>query len=88
MKNHSQLIVARHLREKIRPIVLVLTIREGEEKGIYSAVIVKDQIGEECAVTMVLARKSTIWRRAVVKTLLRGSESCHERQTYCRTNQK
>ena len=27
--------------------------------------------GEECAVAMVLSRKSTIWRRAIVKTLLR-----------------
>ena len=33
--------------------------------------IVKDQTGEECAVPMVLSRKSTIWRRAIVKTLLR-----------------
>ena len=31
----------------------------------------KDQIGQECAVAMVLSRKSTIWRRAIVKTLLR-----------------
>ena len=36
MKNHSHLTVARHLREKIHPIVLVVTIREGEEKGICS----------------------------------------------------
>ena len=34
MKNHSHLTVARHLREKIHPIVLVVTIREGEEKRI------------------------------------------------------
>ena len=33
MKNHSHLTVARHLREKIHPIVLVVTIREGEVKG-------------------------------------------------------
>ena len=39
MKNHSHLTVARHLREKIHPIVLVVTIREGEEKGICSAVM-------------------------------------------------
>ena len=77
MKNHSHLTVARHLREKIHPIVLVVTIREGEEKGICSAAmrellrIVKDQVGEECAVAIVLSRKSTIWRRAIVKTLLR-----------------
>ena len=37
MKNHSHLTVARHLREKIHPSVLVLTIREGEEKGMSSA---------------------------------------------------
>ena len=33
--------------------------------------IVKDQIGEDCALAMVLGRKSTIWRRAIVNTLLR-----------------
>ena len=33
--------------------------------------IIKDQVGEGCAVAMVLSRKSTIWRRAIVKTLLR-----------------
>ena len=36
--------------------------------------IVKDQIGEECAVAMVLSRKSTIRRRAIVKTLLRKGQ--------------
>ena len=41
MKNHSHLTVARHLREKIHPIVLVVTKREGEEKGICSAVMRK-----------------------------------------------
>ena len=80
MKNHSRLTVARHLREKI-PIVLVVKIREGEGKGICSAVmrellsIVKDETGEECAVAMVLSRKSTIWRRAIVKTLLRKRQT-------------
>ena len=74
MKSHSLMTVAKHLREKIHPIVLVVTIREGEEKGFCSAVMkellrfVKDQIGEECAVAMVPSRKSTIWRRAIVKT--------------------
>ena len=66
MKNHSHLTVARHLREKIHPIVLVVTIRKGEERGMCSAAmrellrIVKDQVGEGCAVAMVLGRKSTI----------------------------
>ena len=64
----------------IHPIVLVVTIREGEVKGICSAAmrelirIVKDQVGEECAVAMVLSRKSTIWRRAIEKTLLRKKQ--------------
>ena len=50
MKNHSHLTVTRHLHEKIHLIVLVVTIREGEEEGICSAVmrellrIVKDPI--------------------------------------------
>ena len=80
MKNHSHLTVARHLREKIHPIVLVLTIGEDEEEGICSAAmrellrIVKDQIGEECAVAMVLSKKSTIWRTAIVNTLLRKGQ--------------
>ena len=50
--------------------MLVVTIRGGEEKGKCSAVmrellrIVKDQIGENSAVAMVLSRESTIWRGA------------------------
>ena len=39
MKNHSHQTDARHLREKIHPIVLVVIFREGEEKGICSAVM-------------------------------------------------
>ena len=67
MKNHSHLTVVRHLREKIHPSVLVVTTREGEERGMCNAAlrellsIVKDQIGEKCAVAMVLSRESTIW---------------------------
>ena len=33
--------------------------------------IIKDQVGEECAAAMVLSRKSIIWRKATVKTLLK-----------------
>ena len=49
MKNHRHLTVARHLREKIHPSVLVVTIGKGEERGMCSAAlrellrIVKDQ---------------------------------------------
>ena len=77
IKNHSHLTVARHLCEKTNPIVLVVAIREGEEKEICSAVmrellrIVKDQIREECAVAMVLRR------RAIVKTVLRKRQMKH-----------
>ena len=64
LKNHSHLTVARHLREKIHPIVLVVTIREGEERGICSAAlrelfgIVKDQIEERGVVIIVMNRES------------------------------
>ena len=34
----------------------------------------EDQVGEGCAVAMVLSRKSTNWRSAIVKTLLRKSQ--------------
>ena len=104
MKNHSRLTVAKHLREKIHPTVLVVTIREGEEKGTCSAAmrellrIIKDQVGVGGAVAMVLSKKSTILRRAIVKTLVRkrqmkyidveGMRVVHKRQTHCRTNQK
>ena len=37
LKNHSHLTVARHLREKIHPSMLVVTIRESEERGMCSA---------------------------------------------------
>ena len=80
MKNHSHVTVARHLREKIHPTVLVVRIREGPEKGMCSAAmrellrIIKDQVGERCVVNMLLSRMSTIWRRAIVKTLLRNRQ--------------
>ena len=34
LKNHSHLTVARHLREKTHPSMLVVTIREGEDQGL------------------------------------------------------
>ena len=69
MKNHSHLTVARHLREKIHPSVVVVTIREGEERGVCCAAlrgllrIVKDQTGERSVVIIVLKKESTIWRK-------------------------
>ena len=80
IKNHSHQTVARHLREKIHPIVLVVTIREDEEKGICSAAvrallrIVTDQVGEECAVSMVLSREVNNLEKSDCETLLRKGQ--------------
>ena len=77
LKNHSQMTVARHLREKSHTSMLVLTIREGEERGICSAAlrkllrIVKDQIEERSVVVIVSNIESAIWRNASAKTLQR-----------------
>ena len=59
----SQSSDSRQALARDHPFVLVVTVREGEEKGMRSAAM--------RAVAMVLSRKSTIWRRAIVKTLLR-----------------
>ena len=103
MKNHSHLTVARHLRENTHPSMLVVTIREGEERGICSAAlkellrIVQDQIEERGVVIIVTNRESAIWRKASLKTVLRENqlkyvdaeenESDHEQQMPSRTNQ-
>ena len=58
--------------------MLVVTIREGEERGICSAAlrellrIVKDQIDERGVVIIVMNRESAIWRLASLKTVIRG----------------
>ena len=63
LKNHSHLTVARHLRKKIHPSMLVVTIREGEERGMCNAAlrellrISKDQMGERCVVVIVLSKR-------------------------------
>ena len=80
MKNHSHLTVARHLREKTHPSVLVVTIREGEERGICSAAlrellrIVKDQIEERGVVIIVMNRESAIWRNANPQSVIRENQ--------------
>ena len=69
LKNHNHLTVARHLREKTHPSMLVVTIREGDERGLCSAAlrellrIVKDQIDERGVVIIVTNRESAIWRK-------------------------
>ena len=61
LKNHSHLTVARHLREKIRPSMLVVTIRDGEERGMCNAALrelwrtIQDQIEERSVVVIVMS---------------------------------
>ena len=80
LKNHSHLTVARHLREKIHASMLVVTIRESEERGMCNAAlrellrIVKDQIEERGVVVIVSNRESAIWRKASVKIVLREKQ--------------
>ena len=64
-----------HLREKIHPSMLVVTIR-----GMCSAAlrkllrIVKDQIEERGVAIIVSNKKSTNWKKTSVKTLLREKQ--------------
>ena len=78
LKNHSQLTVTRHLREKTHTSMLVVTVREGEERAICSAALkellktVKNQIEERSVVVLVLNKESAFWKDTGMKTLLRG----------------
>ena len=80
LKNHSHLTVARHLREKTHCSMLVVTIREGEERGMCSAAlrellrIVKDQTEERGVVVIVWNRESAIWRNASMRALIREEQ--------------
>ena len=80
MKNHSHLTVARRLREKIHPTMLVVTIREGEERGFCSAAlrelcrIIEDQIEERTVVVVAMGRHSTIWRKVNMKSAMRDDK--------------
>ena len=80
LKNHSHLTVARHLREKIHTSMLVVTIREGEERGMCNAAlrellrISKDQMGERSVVVIVLSKRSTMWRKTSMRTLIREEQ--------------
>ena len=70
LKNHSHLTVARHLREKNHPSMLVVTIRDGEDRGICSAAleellnIVKDQMEDRSVVVFALNKESAIWKNS------------------------
>ena len=80
LKNHSHLTVARHLREKTHPSLLIVTIREGEDQGLCSSAlrelwrIVKDQIEERSVVVIVMSRNSVIWRNASLKSVMQENQ--------------
>ena len=80
MKNHSHLTVARRLREKIHPSMLVVTIKEDEEGGLCSTAlrelwrIVKDQKKKRTVVVIVMSRNSTLWRRVSLKSVMREDQ--------------
>ena len=73
LKSHSHLTVARHLRERTHPSMLVVTIREGEGRGICSTALkqllklFKEQIEERSVVVLVLKKESAIWKDASMK---------------------
>ena len=77
VKNHTHLTVARHLREKTHTSMLVVTIREDEERGICSAAFnelfqtVNDRLEERRVVVIVLNKQSAIWKDASIETLSR-----------------
>ena len=81
LKNHSHLTVARHLREKIHTSMPVVTVRESEERGMFSAAlreflrVVRDQIEERGVAIIVSNKESTVWRKTSVKTLPREREA-------------
>ena len=58
----------------------VVTIREGEVRGICSATLqellksIKAQIEERCVAVIVRNKKSAIWKDASMKTLLRDDQ--------------
>ena len=70
----------RRLREKIHPMMLIVTIRKYEDRGICSATlrelwrIVKDQIEERTVAVFVMSKYSTIWRRINMKSVMQEDQ--------------
>ena len=80
VKNHSHIRTARRLREKIHPMMLIVTIRKYEDRGICSATlrelwrVVKDQIKERTAAVVVMSKYSAIWRRIKMKSVMQEDQ--------------
>ena len=67
-------------RQAIHPSMLVVTIREGEERRMCNAALTEllriseDQMGERSVVDIVLSKRSTIWRKTSMRTLIREEQ--------------
>ena len=72
--------VARGLRTRTDPSLLIVTIREGEEQEICGVTlegpwtVVKDQVEEGSMVVIVLSKASAMWREESMKTLLHDAQ--------------
>ena len=70
----------RRLREKTHKSTLVVTIRKGEERRIYNALLrellkfFKDQVEVRNVVVIVWVKESTIWKEINMKTLSRDEQ--------------
>ena len=76
VKNQGHLTFARHMRERIKPILLGVTLREGEGRGICSICgaasknlvdIIADQVQEQGAVVFLWHEESASWKGTSVK---------------------
>ena len=80
LKNQGQLTVARHMRQRAKPSLLLVTIREREEKrypqcGIKKlADIIEDQVQEQDVVVLVWNEESATGKDMNLKAVLRRSE--------------
>ena len=80
MKNHSHLKIARRLRKKIHPTMLVVTIRRDEDRGICNETlrelwrIIKDQIKEQTVAIVVMSKNSAICRKTKLKSVMREDQ--------------
>ena len=77
LKNRSHMTVARHLREKSHTSMLVVTLREGEDRGLCSVALKElmkinnDQVEERSMVVFVMNKEPAIWKDSSMEALLR-----------------
>ena len=79
-KDRSHLTNAKHLSEGIKPNLLSVTLREGEERSTQSAAsimwvkLIKDEVREQSVVVLVLNKESAIWSETTMKSWLRHAQ--------------